>query len=983
MIEEITEARMFAALSATNEAILRTVSQEELYQRVCDAAVYGGGFKKTGTFLAHPDNSLRAVAGASEDGMLPNPTISVDAKSHYGQGLAGIAYRTGRSCISNDVLNDERLRPWHDDYRANGLGSAVTVPILRHGSSIGVFLFCQERPGSITDRIVGLLERMVENVSFALDNFEKEKHRKNAERVNQRLGRVFAALSATNEAILRSSTADEMLQKVTNAAVEGGKFLGAAIFLQEMDSTLLRMQAGAGPFVGLLAKMHLSTDAVLPDGQGPGGIAFRSNKPCISNDITSDIRFRSWWPLARTVGVTTCAALPISARAVPIGVVYFFLGDDYGQLDEEAADLMGRMAENVSFGLEMFERERQRRLAEKQQENLNRMYVALSATNEAIMRARTHDELFELVCDAAVLGGKFTSTSIALAEPGAPFLRTVTSKGQNADRVKSTRFATSADHPAGRGLTGTSFRTRQPCIINDFLADERTSYWHDLARGGGTLSGASFPLLKGSEAIGVLLFLSSEKDTFTDELVELLGRLAENVSFALENFDRESDKKQAEERIRYLATNDSLTGLPNRTAFAEHLATMFERAAATREQFALLSVDLDRFKEVNDVFGHGVGDGLLCELSRRLEAAAAGAFVARLGGDEFALVSPHGEEPATAEALAGRLLAAIADNVDVEGHPPRIGISIGIAIFPNDGLDSATLTANADAALYRAKAEGRGTVRFFEADMDKRLRERRALQHDLQIAVGRGELIVHYQPQARIHGEIIGFEALARWQHPSRGFVPPGIFIPLAEESGLILSIGEWILREACREAASWPKPLQISINLSPVQFRHGDLLGLVHSVLLESGLTPNRLELEITEGVLIGDHSRALSILRRLKSLGVQIAMDDFGTGYSSLSYLQSFPFDKIKIDRTFISNVDSNQQSAAIVRAVISLARGLDLPVLAEGVETNEQLAFLGREACDEVQGYLVGRPCPIDDYANLVGRPILARAKPAKAS
>ena len=255
--------------------------------------------------------------------------------------------------------------------------------------------------------------------------------------------------------------------------------------------------------------------------------------------------------------------------------------------------------------------------------------------------------------------------------------------------------------------------------------------------------------------------------------------------------------------------------------------------------------------------------------------------------------------------------------------------------------------------------------------MDKRLRERRALQHDLRSAIERHELVLHYQPQASIGGEIIGFEALVRWHHPTRGMVPPSTFIPLAEESGLIMPIGEWVLREACREAASWPSPLQIAVNLSPVQFRHGDLPRLVHSILLETGLPAERLELEITEGVLIGDFPRAVSILRRLKALGVRIAMDDFGTGYSSLSYLQAFPFDKIKIDRASSPTSTSNAQSAAIVRAVIGLGRGLDLPVVAEGVETEEQLEFLANEACDEMQGYLLGRPRPIEDYAEVVGR------------
>ena len=308
--------------------------------------------------------------------------------------------------------------------------------------------------------------------------------------------------------------------------------------------------------------------------------------------------------------------------------------------------------------------------------------------------------------------------------------------------------------------------------------------------------------------------------------------------------------------------------------------------------------------------------------------------------------------------------------------------TVGIAVFPQDGVDVLTLVANADAALFRAKSEARGSIRFFELSMDKQLRDKRALQQDLRTAIVRGEIELHYQPQAYIDGEITGFEALVRWHHPRHGLVSPGVFIPLAEESGIIVELGEWILRTACREAASWPRPLNIAVNLSPVQFQHGDLAKLTHEILLETGLSPARLELEITEGVLIDDFNRAVSILRRLKALGARIAMDDFGTGYSSLSYLQSFPFDKIKIDQSFIANLGHSQQAATIVRAVIALSRGLKMPVVAEGVETQEQFKFLAAEWCNEIQGYFVGRPKPIADYAELVGRKAPPRPKLAIA-
>ncbi len=459
-----------------------------------------------------------------------------------------------------------------------------------------------------------------------------------------------------------------------------------------------------------------------------------------------------------------------------------------------------------------------------------------------------------------------------------------------------------------------------------------------------------------------------------------LAILNENgtADYLLTVVDDVTERKRAEEKIEHLAHHDPLTDIPNRAAFNERLAAMLDRSVAPEKPFALLSVDLDRFKEINDVFGHSIGDSLLQEVARRLQDAAKGAFIARVGGDEFAIVA-EGEQPSGAEALTESLHAAIADHIDIQGHQLQVALSIGVAIYPNDGANAETLIANADAALFRTKTEGRGTIRFFDGATDKRLRDRRALQNDLRSAVARGELVLHYQPQARINdGEIVGFEALVRWRHPTRGLVPPDSFIVLAEQSGLILPVGEAILREACREAASWDKPLVVAVNLSPVQFQHGDIPGLVHSILLETGLSPARLELEITETAFINDFSRAAAILRQLKSLGVKIAMDDFGAGYSSLSNLQALPFDKIKIDKSFMSNVDCNPQSAAIVRAVIGLGRGLGLPVLAEGVETKEQLAFLAREGCDEVQGYLLGRPRPIDDYAEVVGR-VRPTAKP----
>ena len=475
---------------------------------------------------------------------------------------------------------------------------------------------------------------------------------------------------------------------------------------------------------------------------------------------------------------------------------------------------------------------------------------------------------------------------------------------------------------------------------------------------------------------GLRLFLTRRMTVLDD---------AGEPQYLIKTHEDVTDRRQTESRMAHMAYHDGLTDLPNRAAFLQALAQMIEACEGTGEEFAVLSVDLDGLKEINDVFGHATGDKLLIEVAHRLQDSASGGVVARLSGDEFGLII-DGKQPVAGVLLAEKLAETLANEFQIDGKSVRTGVTTGISVFPHNGGDAASLLANAGAALFRAKAKSRGSISIYEPEMDQQVRDRRVLHQDLSLAIKNGELSLHYQPQALSRqtvasSEVIGFEALARWLHPVRGFVSPGDFIPIAEESGLIVEMGEWILREACREAASWPMPLQIAVNLSPAQFMHGDLVGLVHSILLETGLAPGRLELEITEGVLIEDFDRGLALLRRLKALGVRISMDDFGSGYSSLSYLQAFPFDKIKIDRAFVINLGRNPQSAAIVRAVIGLGHGLEMSIVAEGVETQEQLGFLAEVGCDAVQGYFIGKPAPIGQYAALVGRTSGDAMKPAR--
>ena len=386
---------------------------------------------------------------------------------------------------------------------------------------------------------------------------------------------------------------------------------------------------------------------------------------------------------------------------------------------------------------------------------------------------------------------------------------------------------------------------------------------------------------------------------------------------------------------------------------------------------SVLSLDLDHFKSVNDTLGHPVGDRLLQAAADRMRACVRdGDIVARLGGDEFAIVQIPSVQGLDTNALAARLIEVVGAPYDIEGHQVVVGASIGIAVAPADGVTPDTLMKDADLALYRAKGDGGGTFRFFETKMDARMQVRRTLELELRKAILKEEFELHYQPIVEVKtGKITSCEALIRWSHPDRGMIPPMEFIPIAEETSLIIPLGEWVLRNACSEAVRWPKDVTVSVNLSPAQFKSPKLVQTIVNVLTDCGLPAARLELEITELVLLQDNDHALAILHELRNLGIKIAMDDFGTGYSSLGYLRSFPFDKIKIDQSFIRDLTSKEDSVAIIRAVVGLSSSLGITTTAEGVETKEQLARLTKEGCNEVQGFFFSPPRPAAEIEHIL--------------
>jgi diguanylate cyclase (GGDEF)-like protein/PAS domain S-box-containing protein len=443
-------------------------------------------------------------------------------------------------------------------------------------------------------------------------------------------------------------------------------------------------------------------------------------------------------------------------------------------------------------------------------------------------------------------------------------------------------------------------------------------------------------------------------------------------------------RKRTEAHLRHLAHHDPLTDLPNRTLLRERMRRLIARARRGDQLFALHLLDLDGFKAVNDLLGHSAGDRFIKAVGDRLRGAIREEdTLARLGGDEFAILQAQVAGPEDAAEFAQRVLAVVAEGTGFDESTIRTTASIGIAIHPADGIDAEDLLKNADLAMYRAKAEKGNHYCFYAADMQARAKNEALLDGELRIGLEQQQFVLYYQPQVDLaSGSIVGAEALLRWNRPGAGLVGPGVFLPRAEENGIIVPLNEWVLREACREAKSWQRmglpPVRVGVNLSPVQFRKRTVPLLVAQVLAETGLDPRRLDLELTESIVVGDLDAVAIDLQQLLDMGVHVSIDDFGTGYSSLSYVKRFPVDRLKIDQSFVRNLSSDPNDAAIVRAIITLGHSLDLDVVAEGVETAEQLARLRAEGCDEVQGYYFGKPMPAAEFIELLRRePVLARS------
>lgn len=612
-----------------------------------------------------------------------------------------------------------------------------------------------------------------------------------------------------------------------------------------------------------------------------------------------------------------------------------------------------------------------------ERKRVDRVLRVLSSCNQALVRATDESALLAEICRIVreVSGYPFVWVGYADEDAAKRVRPAAVAEAEAGALMFTTNHVSWDDAETGKGVTGTAIRTGQAIVVKDLQTNALYAPWREFAARHAILSAMSQPLRVGSKILGALTVYSQEADTFTVDEVRIAEELADNLAYGIAALRADAARKHYAQQLERDAYHDVLTGLANRNLLSDRLKQALASAQRCGRMVAVLLQDLDHFKVINDSLGHAAGDALLQAVAGRLRSSVREAdTVARLGGDEFVIVIPDVTKAEDATAVARKVLEVLSQPFIIENQEMYISASIGISLYPRDGEHEEILLKNVDLAMYRAKHEGRSNFCFYTEEMNARNRERQAMESELHHALKRGEFLLHYQPKVDLRsGKVVGVEALIRWQHGERGLISPEKFIPLAEETGLILPIGAWAMKTACSQNRAWQDaglpPISIAVNLSARQFRHHDLVGLVKQVLQETGLQAQYLELELTESVIMQEAEEAISTLLELKALGVQLSLDDFGTGYSSLNYLRRFPLDNLKIDRSFVKGIASNPHDTTIVKTVIALAHSFNLKVIAEGVETEEQLAFLHAHDCDEMQGYLFSKPLPPE---NLTGLP-----------
>jgi diguanylate cyclase (GGDEF)-like protein/PAS domain S-box-containing protein len=740
---------------------------------------------------------------------------------------------------------------------------------------------------------------------------------KQAEARAARLKDMYAAMTAANNAIIHGTGTNELFETICRIVVEHGHFVFARVAMIDYATGWLNTVARAGEDKGLASRFVVSIDAGRPEGEGPSAHAIRAGTNYVCNDIATDHRNRRWRPLLAELGIRAQGTFLLRRQGRIVGSLHLYAAQ-IGYFDDELVKLLEDLAANLSFALDNFQREEARLAAE-------------AALRESEKRFRDFaDAAGEYVWEADPQG-RFTYVS---------------------SRVQSVW-----------GYSDQELIGRMPSEFMPRGEAERVDEWlqQHVEPDGGFRDLEHCILTKQGETRWLLVNSVGTRD----QQGGLIGHRGTGRDI--------TDRKSAEARISYLATRDPLTELPNRVLFNDRLEQGIVAARRSGQSLALMFIDLDRFKNINDSLGHQVGDLLLKEVAARMQGCIRkGDTLSRLGGDEFVVTLEGLQQAEDAIQVASKIIKALARPFEIGGHTLNTSCSIGISIFPDDADDDRALMKNADTAMYHAKEKGRNNYQFFSPEMNVRAVERHNLETALRLALEREEFSLHFQPQVDIRtSKVVGVEALLRWHHPERGLLSPTTFIAVAEESGLIEPIGQWVLRSACQRAKAWQDagypPLKMAVNISARQLnRPREFARGLSRILSSTGLDPRYLELEMTESLLLQNADENIAVLRKLGQDGVRIAVDDFGTGYSSLAYLRQLPIDTLKIDRSFVRDLESDPEDAVIIHAVVAMAHSLDLLVTAEGVETRAQLEALARIGCDEYQGYLFSRPLPAPELA-----------------
>ncbi len=780
--------------------------------------------------------------------------------------------------------------------------------------------------------------------------------RKMAERRIAYLNRVLGVLSGINTLIVRVRDRNELFREACRIAVEGGGFRTALICELDQSGGTIVPVASAGLDVALMAEIRGMLASPETAGATMIARAMRKKKAIVSNDSQSDPQALLRGKHGES-GVRSLAVLPLIVAGEAIGALALYAGEVEFFHAEEMRSLT-ELAGDISFALDNLGR--QRKIA-----TLSRIRAVSGEIDAAVIRAADGEALFREACRIIVEVGGLKMAWVGVTDPRTHVVRPVASHGDHAeDYLRVAGIAGDGASTHGRGPTGTASNSDQPVWCDDFCHDPLTAPWHAQGVRLGWKSSAALPLHQDGRLVGVLSLYAGEVAAFDAEEQQLLLETAGRISFAL-------DYIKKAERLRYLAYHDELTGLANRSQYLERVALHVRNAASRGHGLAVFLIDLERFKNINDTLGRPAGDLLLQQVADWLGRNLGNAnLIARISADQFALVLPEIRRDGDLVRLLEKTMAAFAEHVFVQGDMQlRVAVRVGVAIFPEDGTDADTLFRNAEAALKKAKVDGDRYL-FHTRKMTEAAAGRLALENQLREALDKEQFELHYQPKVTLAGgKLTGVEALIRWNDPRTGLVPPGRFIPILEETGMINDVGRWALRRAIRDYLRWRAAglpaVRIAVNVSPLQLRNRGFIAEIEQVIGIDPHAPAGLELEITESLIMSDVSLSIASLRSIRALGVSVAIDDFGTGFSSLAYLAKLPVDTLKIDRSFVIDMTSGPQGLALVSTIINLAHSLKLKVVAEGVETEEQSRLLRLLGCDEMQGYLFSRPVPAEIF------------------